>query len=187
MGLCGHIDGILLLAMVPLHSVVSVFVFVPFHVFVFLDAIAPTPASGSVSELWSVLPISGIAITSSELVHIHHCLKLETPLSGSRSVLDRSSWCFDVGAGPITNSCTFLLLYLSVYLYFHIHHCFKIQTPLSSSRSVLMLAQLGVRVRGPSTRSQFEALTTKPPSHSCSLIVRVQPGDMTNMQPAHMS
>ena len=143
--------------------------------------------SGSVSELWSVLPISEIAITSTELVHIHHCLKLQTPLSGSRSVLDRSSWCFDVGAGPITNSCTFLLLYLSVYLYFHIHHCFKIQTPLSSSRSVLMLAQLGVRVRGPSTRSQFEALTTKPPSHSCSLIVRVQPGDMTNMQPAHMS
>ena len=35
MGLCGYIDGILLLALVPLQSVVSVFVFVPFHVFVF--------------------------------------------------------------------------------------------------------------------------------------------------------
>ena len=65
MGLCGYIDGILLLALITLQSVVSVFV--PFHVFVFLDAKAPTPASGSVSELWSVLEI---AITSTELVHI---------------------------------------------------------------------------------------------------------------------
>ena len=49
MDLCGYIDGVLLLALVPLQSVVSVYVFVPFHVFVFLDAIAPTPASGSVT------------------------------------------------------------------------------------------------------------------------------------------
>ena len=152
----------------------------------------PLPVGQS---LWSVLPISEIDITSTELVHIHHCLKLETPLSGSRSVLDGPSWCIDAGDGLITNSCTFLLLYLSVYLYFHIHHCFKIQTPLSSSRSVLVGLSWCIDVgaaRSPSPRPELSTIHQVPirgPHNKTplTLVFSYSKGDMTNMQPAHMS